>query len=65
MKKLGNPEVFDNESECPQTSWGQKFRNTRLVLEKKMVNLNSTLMVATTDLMLLYLKLSGRSRCHV
>lgn len=35
MKKLGNPELFDNESEHPETSWGQKFRNTRLVFRKK------------------------------
>ena len=35
MKNLGNPEQFDNESECPETSWGQKFRNTRLVFRKK------------------------------
>tara|TARA_R110000772_G_scaffold88958_2_gene184486 strand:+ start:960 stop:1877 length:918 start_codon:yes stop_codon:yes gene_type:complete len=35
MKKLGNPEQFDNESEQPETSWGQKFRNTRLVFRKK------------------------------
>lgn len=35
MKKLGNPEIFDNDSECPETSWGQKFRNTRLVFRKK------------------------------
>lgn len=35
MKKLGNPEIFDNDSECPETSWGQKFRNTRLVFRKQ------------------------------
>ena len=35
MKKLGSPELFDNKSECPETSWGQKFRNTRLVFRKK------------------------------
>lgn len=35
MKKLGSPEIFDNDSECPETSWGQKFRNTRLVFRKK------------------------------
>ena len=35
MKKIGNPELFDNDSECPETSWGQKFRNTRLVFRKK------------------------------
>lgn len=35
MKKLGNPEIFDNDSECPETDWGQKFRNTRLVFRKK------------------------------
>ena len=35
MKKLGNPELFDNKSEQPETSWGQKFRNTRLVFRKK------------------------------
>lgn len=35
MKKNGSPELFDNESECPETSWGQKFRNTRLVFRKK------------------------------
>jgi hypothetical protein len=35
MKRIGNPELFDNDSECPETSWGQKFRNTRLVFRKK------------------------------
>ena len=30
MKKLGNPELFDNQSEQPETSWGQKFRNNKL-----------------------------------
>ena len=35
MKKLGNPELFDNESEQPHTDWGLKFRNTRLVFRKK------------------------------
>lgn len=35
MKKLGNPELFDNDSECPETSWGKKFRNTRLVFRKQ------------------------------
>ena len=35
MKKIGSPELFDNDSECPETSWGQKFRNTRLVFRKQ------------------------------
>jgi hypothetical protein len=35
MKNLGSPEIFDNDSECPETSWGKKFRNTRLVFRKK------------------------------
>jgi hypothetical protein len=35
MKKLGNPERFDNESEQPHTDWGLKFRNSRLVFRKK------------------------------
>lgn len=35
MKKIGDPKIFDNESECPETSWGQKFRYTRLVFRKK------------------------------
>lgn len=35
MKKIGKPEQFDNDSECPETSWGQKFRNTRLVFRKQ------------------------------
>lgn len=34
-KKIGNPELFDNDSEHPDTSWGQKFRNTRLIFRKK------------------------------
>jgi len=35
MKKIGDPKIFDNQSECPETSWGQKFRNTRLVFRKQ------------------------------
>jgi len=35
MKIIGNPERFDNKSECPDTLWGQKFRNTRLVFRKQ------------------------------
>ena len=35
MKKIGNPELFDNGSECPETPWGQKFRKTRLIFRKK------------------------------
>jgi hypothetical protein len=34
-KKIGNPEKFDIPEECPDTSWGRKFRNTRLVFQKK------------------------------
>jgi hypothetical protein len=35
IAKIGNPEIFDNNSESPDTSWGQKFRNTRLVFRKQ------------------------------
>ena len=35
QKKIGNPKKFDIPEECPDTSWGKRFRDTRLVFRKK------------------------------